>query len=266
MDGLRLYVRYVALSVRAQLQYPASFAIATLGHLLGTGIEFLGILALFDRFGGLSGWRLGEVAFFYGVADLTFGIADALSHGFNTFGAMVKSGDFDRILVRPRSAVLQLLGQELTLKRVGRMSQAVVVLAWASHAADIDWSAAKGLLLIATVAGGVCLFLGLVIVQATTAFWTTETLEVWNAFTYGGNYAAQYPLSIYQPWFRRFFLYVVPLGCVSYLPAIAILGRVDPLGFSPYAGWVSPLAGVAFLGIGLAVWRVGVRSYMSTGS
>jgi ABC-2 type transport system permease protein len=41
---------------------------------------------------------------------------------------------------------------------------------------------------------------------------------------------SQYPLEIYRPWFRRFFLFVIPLGCVSYLPGVAILGRPDPLG------------------------------------
>ena len=36
---------------------------------------------------------------------------------------MVASGDFDRLLVRPRSTVLQLLGQELALRRLGRLVQ-----------------------------------------------------------------------------------------------------------------------------------------------
>jgi ABC-2 type transport system permease protein len=265
-DGLDLYVRYLAVSIRAQLQYPASFAMASLGHLLGTGVEFLGVLALFDRFGSLSGWTLGEVAFFYGLADLTFSIADALGVGFASFGAMVKSGDFDRILLRPRSAALQLLGQEITLKRVGRLTQAIAVLVWASHTTDIDWSAARGALLLATVAGGVCLFLGLVMLQATAAFWTTETLEIWNAFTYGGNVAAQYPMPIYRPWFRRFFTWVVPLACVQYWPGLAILGRADPLGAPPWAGWLSPLAGPAFLLLALVAWRSGIRRYVSTGS
>jgi ABC-2 type transport system permease protein len=266
LDALALYRRLIAVSVRAQLQYPASFVLATVAHLIGTGLEFVGILALFDRFGAFSGWTLPEVAFFYGISDLTFACADALGHGFDDFGSMIRSGDFDRVLLRPRSAVLQLLGQELTLKRVGRMTQAVLVLGWASHAGGIDWSAARALLLIAAVAGGVCLFLGLVILQATSAFWTTETLEIWNAFTYGGNCVAQYPLPIYQRWFRRFFLVVVPLGCVGYLPGIAILGRADPLGLPAITGWLSPLAGVGFLVAALGAWRLGVRHYASTGS
>src|SRR5262249_17517009 len=102
--------------------------------------------------------------------------------------------------------------------------------------------------------------------QATSAFWTTETLEVWNAFTYGGSYAVQYPMSIYRPWFRTFFTLVIPMACVTYFPGIAILDKPDPLGTPAALVWASPLAGCAFLGASLLVWRLGVRHYTSTGS
>ena len=54
--------------------------------------------------------------------------------------------------------------------------------------------------------------------QATLAFWTTETLEIVNTVSYGGVETAQYPLSIYRPWFRHFFTFVVPLGNGQLLP------------------------------------------------
>ena len=42
---------------------------------------------------------------------MTFAVADAILLGFDTFGAQyVKSGDLDRLLLRPRSLALQLLG------------------------------------------------------------------------------------------------------------------------------------------------------------
>ena len=40
---LRLYARYAGVSIRSQMQYPASFVMLTLGHVLTTAIEFLGI-------------------------------------------------------------------------------------------------------------------------------------------------------------------------------------------------------------------------------
>ena len=85
--------------------------------------------------------------------------------------------------------------------------------------------------------------------------------------TYGGTEAGQFPLSIYRPWFRRFFTFVVPLACVSYFPALTILGRSDPfLASFPWLGWTAPLVGVAFLLATLQVWQFGVRHYRSTGS
>ncbi len=118
MDAFRLYLRYIAISLRAQLAYRATFVMKTLGHLLTTGIEVLGIWALFARFGTLRGWTLPEVAVIYGLTDTAFAIADALGRGFDKVGSILKAGDFDRMLLRPRSTVLQLLGYELQLMRV----------------------------------------------------------------------------------------------------------------------------------------------------
>jgi ABC-2 type transport system permease protein len=266
MHGLQLYRRYLGISLRAQLQYRASFVMQTLGQLLITGFEFLGIWALFARFGALGGFTLAEVAFFYGLCDVSFALADALGRGFETVGTLIKTGDFDRILLRPRSTVLQVLGQELTLKRFGRFGQGLVVLAWSTQAAHVVWTVPKvGLLLFATIAG-VCLFLGLAIMQAASCFWTIESLEIWNAFTYGGNFAAQYPLPIYRRWFQRFLILVLPLACVNYWPALAILEHPDPLGAPPFVPWIAPFAGVAFLGVAWLTWRWGLRHYHSTGS
>jgi len=63
-DGIRLYLRYVSMSLRSQLQYPASFLMLVVGNLAITGIEFLTIWALFSRFGSLGEWSLPEVACF----------------------------------------------------------------------------------------------------------------------------------------------------------------------------------------------------------
>ncbi len=265
-DALHLYVRYIGISFRGQMQYRASFLMQAAGHLLITVIEFIAIWALFDRFGSLRGWALPEVAFFYGIVSIAFGLAQATARAFHVFGRMVKGGEFDRLLLRPRSTVLQLTGQELDLKRIGRVLQGLAVLLWAASALEIVWSPAKIALTTTAIFGGACLFFGLLILQATLAFWTTETLEIMNMVTYGGVETAQYPLVIYRPWFRRFFTFVVPLACLNYFPALAILGRADPLGTPLAFQWASPLAGVAFLALSLQVWKIGVRHYRSTGS
>jgi ABC-2 type transport system permease protein len=141
-----------------------------------------------------------------------------------------------------------------------------VVLGIAVALLDLSWGVREVALLCAAVAGGVALFLGVVVLQATLAFWTVESLEVANTLTYGGVFAAQYPIEIYSRWFREFFTFVVPLSCVAYFPIVGILGINDPLGAPTWILHASPLAGFLFLAASLAIWRLGVRHYTSTGS
>jgi ABC-2 type transport system permease protein len=266
MTGVRLYFRYASISLRSQLEYRLSALMQTIGIFSVTAIDFIAIAALFDRFGTVRGWTLPEVALFYGMISVSWALCDSFARGFETFGNIVKAGDFDRLLLRPRSTVLQLLGHELTVRRVGRLVQGSAVLGYALVTLDLDWSAARVLLLVASILGTICMFLGVCMFQATSAFWTTETSEVWNAFTYGGVTMGQYPIAIYRGWFRAFFMFVIPIGLVSYLPGVAVLGREDPLGTPVVAQWLAPLAGPAFLLLALAAWRIGVRHYRSTGS
>jgi ABC-2 type transport system permease protein len=266
MSILRLYRRYVLISLRSQMEYRASFVIRTLAHFAVTFVEFLGLAALFDRFGEVKGWTLPQMAFFYGIISIAFAIAEAVPRGFDVFPLLIKTGNFDRILLRPRSTALQVLGQELQLMRIGRLAQAVLVLTWSAHKLDLHVTLASTLLLTLAIVGGACLFSGLFILQATLSFWTTESIEILNCTTYGGVEAAQFPVTIYKPWFRIIFTFVIPLATINYFPAQALLGLEDPLGSTRLVQWLSPLAGVLFLILSLRFWRFGVKHYTSTGS
>jgi ABC-2 type transport system permease protein len=267
MNALALYGRYVSASLRAQAQYPAATLMLTVGHCAATSIEILGVYALFHRFGAVGGWSFGEAALFYALVNITFSIADLLTRGFEVFGPeFVRTGAFDRVLLRPRTAALQLAGYEVRLTRFGRMIQATAVLVFASRLVPIDWDAARVALALWTMTGGVALFTGILVLQATLAFWTVESLEVVNVITYGGVQAAQYPLNIYAAWFRRLLTFGVPLACVAYYPVLAILNRPDPLGAPDWLLPFTPLAGYAFLALSFVAWRAGVARYASTGS
>ncbi|MEH2071505.1 MAG: ABC-2 family transporter protein [Nostoc sp.] len=265
-NNFLLYFRYISVSLKSQMQYKVSFLLQVLGHLLGTVVEFLGIWALFSRFNSIGTWTLSEVALFYGMVNISFACADALGRGFDSFGQIIKNGDFDRLLLRPRTTVLQILGTEFTLKRIGRFSQGFVVICWSLSTLHISISLQTLWLLATSFIGAVALFVGIVIVQATLTFWTIESLEIMNILTYGGVETAQYPFAIYTKWFQRFFTYLIPLACVSYFPLLAVLEKQDTFFVPLWFCYISPLAGILFLIVALQLWKLGERYYCSTGS
>ncbi len=267
MNALSLLGRYMSASLRAQMQYPAGTILLAVGSFVATILDMVAIWVLFARFGAVDGWRFGDVAMFFGLISISFAIADFLSRGFDMLGTeFIKTGNFDRILLRPRTATLQLIGHNFRFNRAGRLAQGLVVTLIGTQSLGFHWTVPAIALALWTIAGGVALFVGLMVIQGALAFWTTESLEVMNLLTYGGVQAAQFPLGLYEKWFRNFLIFVVPIGCVAYFPVLAILGKPDPLGTPSWLLPLTPLAGFAFLGLSFLAWRAGVAKYTSTGS
>lgn len=265
-DSLSMYGKYINVSLQSQMQYKLSFFLQALGQFMVTGAEFVGIYSLFASFGSIKGWILPEVAVFYGLVAIAFSISQTMTTGYEKMGQLIKSGELDRILLRPRSTELQLFGFELSLKRMGRFVQGVIVLFYGFSQLQIDWSPGKVLVIFWTIIGSCILFMGLLMIQATISFWTIESLELMNTVTYGGQEVCRYPMDIYLSGFRKFFTYIVPLACVNYYPALWIMGKEDPLGSTPAFQMFAPLAGFIFFAAALLFWRYGIRFYKSTGS
>jgi ABC-2 type transport system permease protein len=267
MSEVELFLRYLRNGLRGQMLYPTAFLLRLTSQFFVTIVEFGGLWALFARFHHLTGWTFPEVALFYGVVSCSFSLCDMSARGFEMLGPQfIKTGSFDRVLLRPRSATVQLASFDFGFTSLGRLAQGLVAMAIAITLLPIAWSAAKAMLLLWAVFGGFALFYGILILQGTLAFWTVESLEIANTLTYGGVEAAQYPLDIYANWFRKFLTFVVPLGCVVYFPVAAVLGRSDMTGAASWMGAATPLAGFVFLALAFGGWRVGVRHYTSTGS
>ena len=264
--GLRMAVRYAAANLRAEMQYRSSFLMDALGTLLSAGVEFLGIWALFSRFGTIRGWTLAEVALFYGLVHVVFAVAEAIGRGFDLFGPLIKEGALDRVLLRPRSTLLQVLGSSLAPKRIGRLLQGSVVLGWALSALEGGPALGDVALLLWAFLGGVAAYFALLMLSAVLSFWTTETLELFAIVTHGGVETRQYPIPVFHRALRYLFLFVVPIGSVTYFPVVHVLGRPDPLGAPAAVAWLAPFAGFVFLALTAVLWQLGVRRYTSTGS
>lgn len=258
-----LYLQMISISIRSQMQYKSSFLLLSFAHFISTFAEIIGIWVLFERFKFIQGWTLAELSLIYGIIHIGFAIAETSSRGFDTFSSIVKNGEFDRLLLRPCSTLLQVASREFQLMRVGRFLQGLCVLIWGFNQNDLSFVSPATLIIITSILGTSCLFYGLFVLQATLSFWTVETLELMNITTYGGVEAGQYPITAYTPVFRLIFTFIIPLACVAYYP-IAVLLKHETLPF--WTAFLLPLTGSAFLYLSFKTWSFGVRHYRSAGS
>jgi ABC-2 type transport system permease protein len=170
----------------------------------------------------------------------------------------------DNNKTKPVPLLVQVLADEFALRRLARIAQAGLVFAWA--AAWVDWTPGRVLVAAGMVMCGSLLFSGLFVSLAAIQFWTADSAEAANAFTYGGNALTQYPLTIYPSEVVKVLTFVVPIAFVNWYPSLYVLGRRDPFGLPEWLQFASPLATLVVLAAAALVWRTGVRHYRSTGS
>lgn len=265
-ETLGIYRRLVAARVRAQFQYRLSLGLTVVGNMLLSALDFLGILVLFGQVDALGDWTVGEVALLYGISTVSFSLTDLAIGQLDQLPRMIREGEFDQILVRPLGSLGQVVTADVALRHLGRLTQGVAVLVVALTQVDVAWTTGRVAWLVVAIVAASAIFAGVWIAFSTISFWLIDSFEVTNAFTYGGNVTASYPINIFGAWLRRLVIFVIPIAFVAYFPALYLLDREDPLELPAALQFASPLVAAAALVVGGMLWRFAVRRYRSVGA
>ena len=123
---MKLYFKFFAMHLKSRMAYRKSFFFSIVGQFLTSFTAFLTIWFLLDRFESVRGYTISECALCFGVVLAGFSLAECFFRGFDTFSGVVRNAHFDRILLRPRSLIFQVLCQNIEFGRIGRILQAAL--------------------------------------------------------------------------------------------------------------------------------------------
>lgn len=265
-EAVRTYLLITGMWVRSTMAYRTSFLLTALGNFAATGLDFVTIVLMFSHITVLGGFTLPEVAFLYGSTSTAFGVADLLMGSMDRLGRRVRDGTLDVLLLRPVPVLAQVAADRFALRRLGRITQGLLVFGWALTRVDVDWTPVKVLMVPMMLGSGAALFCAVFVCGAAFQFLAGDASEVQNSVTYGGNTMLQYPPGIFSRELVRGVTFMVPLAFVNWLPALRILGEPDPLGLPGWVDFVSPLVAALCCALAGLAWRAGLRTYRSTGS
>ena len=178
---------------------------------------------------------------------------------------MVRSGQLDTLLLRPRGVLTQVLCSAADPRRITCVAVGTVSLILGSHLSQISWSFSKALLLAESIFFSFWLLLGLFMIEAILCIHSVKSVELANALTYGGRSACEYPVDIYPRPLRLLFTVIAPFALVMHVPASAILDK-PVFGWPLWAAFLAPVSGLALFGIMYVLFRKALRFYRSTGS
>ena len=266
--SLNLYLRLISIQLRSQMQFRASFWVDTFTTGLLNLSYFFSTFLVMERFGSIAGWQIGELAFLYGMIEISFGAMDMIFSGFDpdSFSRFIRLGALDQVLLRPVNVLTQIFGSSFILRRIGRIGQGLAVLIFAFTQLEIHWTTLKLLYLPVVTISQIMVMGALFMAGSTLSFWTVQRVEAINVLTYGGVEVMSYPSNVYPLWLRGFFTYIIPFVFMNYYPALYFLDKPDPLGMPVFAPFLAPLVAGLFMLVVLRFWRFGLSRYQSTGT
>lgn len=257
---MRPALHYLSMRARTRLAYRGDLAAQVAGDVaIGlVGVLFLG--ALFSQVPDLRGWGPGEVLVVWGMAEVASGLSRCLFAGAEVFNRRyLVGGDLDRLLLRPLDPLVQVyldhaglqglptaaMGAAMVAAGLSMVPALPLTLAWLPLFA-VGGAALLGAMLTASCAAG---FLAhhrgsaVGLVQQTAAF-------------------GRYPVEVFPAPLQRLLTSVVPVALLSAVPVAWALGREA----SPLLAMAQPVVGAVALAGAVALWRLGLRRYTSSGS
>lgn len=262
---MQVYLKMILASIASRIEYRASFFIFLFTILAFYLAQILTIIAIIYRFQSIGGWSMGEMAFLYSLLVLSQGIVACSMGGLLEVSDLIRTGNFDRALVRPLSPLLQVIANGFDLTGVVHISLGVLAVVVANRFVKIDWTFTKVLILMLVVLGGSAILASIRIMIAAVAFWAIKTDSLAHLLVFSSREFLLYPVNIYSLPVRILLTFIFPLAFINFYPAHLFLQKDASTLFHPWFIYGTFPVGIFMLIVSILLWKYGQKHYESAG-
>jgi ABC-2 type transport system permease protein len=243
------------------MEYRANFLIGASSTIFLQASSLLTIWVVMRQVPSLNGWTFDEVLLIYGLITLSKSINHMFADNLWTLGRQyIRSGGFDRFLVRPIDPLFHLLADRFCHDGIGNFLVGLALVTHSTRALGLLGNPATLLYLVVAVLSGGLIFVALNLITCVSSFWLMDSVPVTRA-VFDNHLFAQFPLTIYPRAVSILLTWLIPYGFASFYPASHLLGRdVGALA------WAGPVVAAGLLLAGYRFWQFGLRHYGGTGS
>jgi ABC-2 type transport system permease protein len=257
----QLYWYFLIQRLKILMEYRVNFIIGASSTFFLQGSSILAIWVVMRQIPSLNGWSFDEVILIYGLVTLSKSINHMFADNLWTIGrSYIRTGGFDRFLVRPIDPLFHLLADRFCHDGIGNFIVGAILVARSSATIGIVWTPANLVYVVVAVISGGMIFIALNLLTCVSAFWIMDSVPI-TRVVFDNHLFAQFPLTIYPKAIGIFLTWLIPYGFASFYPASYLLGReIGPLAF------LGPVIAVVLMLIAYRFWLFGLGHYTGTGS
>ena len=266
-DVFYLIGKYTKTIVKSWFQYKVDAVLRSFAVFMREATGIIVIYLTLLKFDQLNGWKMHEMLFLFSLLFLTYGILIIFFTGLRDFGETVRSGQFDRYILRPRGILFQLIFSDADwFAAIGHGGLGICLFVLSANQVGIDWHFGMVLYCLISILGGVLIQGAIFLFIATLNIYLLETnslkeLLYWNMRKFAG-----YPISIFHKAIQFCMIYIVPFAFVNYFPAQYFLRKSDMAAYPEFYLYLTPAVGIVMFLMAYAFWRYSLRHYTSSGN
>ena len=262
LKELKLYPKYVSMSLKSSLSYKADSIIMIISFAISEIISLATVYLIVGTVPALGVWTFETLAFLFGFTL----VPKAIDHIFTdelwilAYRA-IRRGELDMYLTRPLNPLFQFIAKTFKWDGCGELVVGVVIMAIFGPQTGIvfTFGGVVGLILCALL--GVFVFTGVKLLFASLAFWVKNVGIFLNTVYNLSNYA-KYPVRYMGKAFSSILFFVIPFALFLYYPVECLVTGNNIW----WAVLFSFAAAVVLVTLSLTVWHVGIKHYESAGN
>ena len=224
---IRLMSAFITYSLQGKLEYRFDFFI---NILRSVGWLFVGIFSfqvLFAQSDVIGGWNKAEAMSLFGIfIVITHVWYMFLAPNLLGFSEMIRTGDFDFVLMKPVSTQFVISLKETYIYSVANLLLGVGIILYYSSQVARDVNLFTVLIAMLLIGNGLLILYSLMLAIVTLSFWIINFSSFWHVyevFTEG----ARYPVSFFKNPLRFLFTFILPLSIMFTLPAEFLVKEVS---------------------------------------
>jgi ABC-2 type transport system permease protein len=257
-----LYVRLLAVQIKAVLEYQADFWIMTFGAALANATGFIFLKVIFDRFPSINGWTKWEVVVIYALVFFSEGVGSLFFEGTWRLSRLVNRGDLDFALVRPLPPIGQVMASDIGMNGVGNILLGGVLIGDGLYHLHLHWTVPKALAAVVLLVSGSAIKIAVNLASNSAAFWFQGGFNPLAFSLHQMGDMARYPLQIYALGVKLALSVAIPFAFISFFPATALFRE----GGWHWVGYATPLVAAYCVALSIVIFRRGLRRYESAGN
>ena len=237
-----------AVNLASAMEYRASFITQIIFMFINNGIYFIFWLILFNQFGSVRGYDIGDVYLLFAVVAFSFGIGNMFVGNIGAnLAYLIALGRIDYYLVLPRNLLIHIIFSRMQVSAIGDVSFGLHAFLFAARLQLLDW-----LFFFAVSIPAALIYIGFATISGSLAFYMGSAQYASQQMANAMLTFTLYPHTLFSG-ATRFVLYtVIPAFFIGAVPVEIIKGREGTLLMELWAAvifiWIIT-AGVFYFGL-----------------